>query len=98
MAKSHINKRKVYYLPIWFQAVKGASAVKSGIMNIPMVLSLVIVSIIAGIAVTTIGYCESKIVLKISNSLTFNRYAIDDRLIRNSSRWRWSALHPRPSL
>ena len=46
----------IYYLPIWFQAVKGASAVKSGIMNIPMVLTLVIVSILSGIGVTTIGY------------------------------------------
>lgn len=26
----------VFYLPIWFQAVKGASAVKSGIMNLPL--------------------------------------------------------------
>ncbi|KAJ5032371.1 uncharacterized protein L3040_008976 [Drepanopeziza brunnea f. sp. 'multigermtubi'] len=46
----------VYYLPIWFQAVKGASAVKSGIMNIPMVLSLVVVSISSGIGVTLLGY------------------------------------------
>jgi len=48
----------VYYLPIWFQAVKGASAFKSGIMNIPMVLSLVLVSIISGILVTVVGYCK----------------------------------------
>ncbi|PMD24864.1 putative HC-toxin efflux carrier [Hyaloscypha hepaticicola] len=46
----------VYFLPIWFQAVKGASAVKSGIMNLPMVLSLVLVSIISGIGVTLVGY------------------------------------------
>ena len=48
----------VYFLPIWFQAVKGASAVKSGIMNIPMILTLVLVSIIAGIGVTVLGYCK----------------------------------------
>ncbi|KAJ8069664.1 hypothetical protein OCU04_000096 [Sclerotinia nivalis] len=46
----------IYYLPIWFQAVKGDSAVKSGISNIPMVLTLVVVSIISGVGVTTIGY------------------------------------------
>jgi len=46
----------VYFTPIWFQAVKGASAVKSGIMNIPMVLSLVIVSVASGIGVTALGY------------------------------------------
>lgn len=46
----------VYYLPIWFQAIKGVSAVKSGIMNIPVVLSLVVASIIAGVCVSRIGY------------------------------------------
>lgn len=48
----------VYFLPLWFQAVKGASAFKSGIMNLPMILTLVIVSIIAGIGVTVLGYCK----------------------------------------
>lgn len=38
----------IFYIPIWFQAIKGVTAVKSGIMNLPMVLSLVLVSIIAG--------------------------------------------------
>ncbi|KAK0610986.1 major facilitator superfamily-domain-containing protein [Immersiella caudata] len=46
----------VYYLPIWFQAVKGASAVDSGIMNLPMLISCVLFSIFAGAAVTTWGY------------------------------------------
>ncbi|EFQ95213.1 hypothetical protein P3342_002006 [Pyrenophora teres f. teres] len=46
----------VYYLPIWFQAVKGASATKSGIMNLPAILGLVIISMLAGGAVTTLGY------------------------------------------
>jgi len=46
----------IFYLPIWFQAIKGVSAVKSGIMNIPMVLSLVIISIVAGGVVTAFGY------------------------------------------
>lgn len=46
----------VYYLPIWFQAIKGVTAVKSGIMNIPMVLSLVLMSMIGGFAVTKVGY------------------------------------------
>jgi hypothetical protein len=43
-------------IPIWFQAIKGASAVKSGIMNLPMILGLVIVSIVAGGAVSAVGY------------------------------------------
>ncbi|KAF5984804.1 putative DHA14-like major facilitator [Fusarium bulbicola] len=46
----------VFYIPIWFQAIKGVSAVKSGIMCLPMILSVVIFSIVAGGGVTTIGH------------------------------------------
>ncbi|KAH8693573.1 major facilitator superfamily domain-containing protein [Talaromyces proteolyticus] len=46
----------VYYLPIWFQAIKGVSAVKSGIMNLPMILGLVIISMLGGGLVTVLGY------------------------------------------
>lgn len=46
----------IYFLPIWFQAIKDVTAVKSGIMNIPLILSLVVASISAGIAVNKIGY------------------------------------------
>ena len=46
----------VYFLPIWFQAIKGVTAVKSGIMNLPLILSLVIASIMSGIAVNRVGY------------------------------------------
>lgn len=46
----------VYYLPIWFQAVQGASAVRSGIMNLPMLISCVVISVIAGATVTFWGY------------------------------------------
>ncbi|KAH7132101.1 major facilitator superfamily domain-containing protein [Dendryphion nanum] len=46
----------VYFLPIWFQAIKGASATKSGIMNLPMILGLVVISMGAGGAVTALGY------------------------------------------
>ncbi|RMZ91568.1 hypothetical protein DV736_g1158, partial [Chaetothyriales sp. CBS 134916] len=46
----------VYWVPIWFQAIKEASAFKSGIMCLPLVLSLVIANIISGIGTSTIGY------------------------------------------
>ena len=45
----------VYYLPIWFQAIKGASAIRSGIMTLPLVLSLVIASILAGSLTRKLG-------------------------------------------
>ena len=46
----------VYYIPIWFQAIKGVDAVQSGIRSIPLVLALVVASILAGITVGRIGY------------------------------------------
>ena len=46
----------VYYIPIWFQAIKEVSAVKSGIMCLPMILAVVIFSLIAGGGVTGCGY------------------------------------------
>ena len=46
----------VYYIPIWFQAIKGVSAIKSGIDTLPLILSLVVASITAGILVQKLGY------------------------------------------
>ena len=53
----------VLKLPIWFQAIKGASAVKSGIMAMPLILSLVIFSLLAGGIVTTTGYYNPWMIL-----------------------------------
>lgn len=46
----------MWQIPIWFQAVKDASAVRSGIMNLPMILGLVVMSVVTGGAVSAIGY------------------------------------------
>ena len=46
----------VYFIPIYFQAVKGVSAQESGIRTIPLVLSLVAGSIVSGVATGKIGY------------------------------------------
>lgn len=46
----------VYYIPIWFQSVQGVSAVNSGIRNLPMLLSVVVASLIAGGLITALGY------------------------------------------
>ena len=46
----------IYYIPIWFQAIKGTTATESGIRNLPMILALVVMSIASGVAVTLLGY------------------------------------------
>jgi MFS family permease len=46
----------VYLIPVWFQAIKGVSAVQSGIMNIPLILGVVVTSIIAGFLTRKVGY------------------------------------------
>jgi MFS family permease len=56
MAQGGAFLGSVYYLPIWFQAVKDASAVGSGIMNLPMLVAVVLCSVAAGAAVTIWGY------------------------------------------
>lgn len=46
----------VFYVPLWFQAIKGVSATKSGIMNLPLILGVTVLSIVAGVGITIIGY------------------------------------------
>ncbi|OAA77138.1 Major facilitator superfamily domain, general substrate transporter [Akanthomyces lecanii RCEF 1005] len=46
----------IYYLPIWFQGIKGDSASQSGIHNLPLLLSVVVFAIAGGIGVTIVGY------------------------------------------
>ncbi|KAI0473596.1 putative efflux pump [Xylariaceae sp. FL0804] len=46
----------IYYVPMWFQAIKRDSAMEAGIRNLPMLLSLVITSVIAGLSITATGY------------------------------------------
>lgn len=46
----------LYYIPIWFQAIKGTTATDSGIRNLPLILGLVLMSILSGGAVTVLGY------------------------------------------
>jgi hypothetical protein len=53
----------VYYLSIWFQAIKGDSAIRSGFSTLPFILALVIASILSGAFVTKIGYYNPSILL-----------------------------------
>ena len=52
----------VYYLSIWFQAIKGDSAIRSGYSTLPFILSLVVASIFSGGLVGRIGYYNPSII------------------------------------
>ncbi|KAF7168112.1 hypothetical protein CNMCM6106_003438 [Aspergillus hiratsukae] len=45
-----------YYLPIWFQAIKSASPVHSGIMMLPTVIPSAVASLMAGFLINRLGY------------------------------------------
>lgn len=46
----------LYYLPIWFQAIKGVSAIDSGIRLLPTIIPTVIGAIGSGIVISKLGY------------------------------------------
>ncbi|KAL8666226.1 MAG: hypothetical protein Q9168_007534 [Polycauliona sp. 1 TL-2023] len=46
----------IYYLPIWFQAVKDVSATQSGVMNLPLIMAHVVAALLAGGLITYTGY------------------------------------------
>ncbi|KAG4441523.1 hypothetical protein IFR05_002980 [Cadophora sp. M221] len=45
-----------FYLPIWFQAVEGVSALQSGTDLLPLLLLIFVSSIISGISISKTGY------------------------------------------
>ena len=46
----------LYYLPIWFQAIKGTSATKSGIDNLPLLLGNTVMNVVSGALISRFGY------------------------------------------
>jgi MFS family permease len=52
----------VYYLSIWFQAIKGDTAIRSGYSTLPFILSLVVASIFSGVLVSRIGYYNPSLI------------------------------------
>lgn len=53
----------VYSSPIYSQAIFGSSAIRSGVLILPLVLSLVVSSILTGGLVTAIGYYTPSLIL-----------------------------------
>ncbi len=52
----------LYYIPIYFQAIKGTSAIKSGINTLPLVLALVAASISSGFLTSKSGYYTPQLI------------------------------------
>ncbi|KAH8646121.1 major facilitator superfamily domain-containing protein [Xylariales sp. PMI_506] len=46
----------VYYLPIWFQAIKDVDAITSGVMLLPLFIATVVGSLSSGIIISRVGY------------------------------------------
>ncbi|KAJ6603601.1 major facilitator superfamily transporter [Mycena vulgaris] len=76
-----------FYLPIWFQAVRGLSAVHSGIDNLPLILSFVVAAIFAGGLITKIGYYSPFMIA--SSVLTAIGTGLISTLKINSSHKKW---------
>lgn len=65
----------MYYLPIWFQAIDGNSAVESGINLLPMVMPIVVTPIVVtpivtGQLVSRFGYYTPFMIFRVSLTAT----------------------------
>ena len=71
----------IYYLPLYFQSVKGSSATQSGIELLPLLLATVISSIVTGGLISAIGYYTPVLILCMAlfaiGSGLITTYAID---------------------
>ena len=52
---SHTAISQIYYLPFYFQAIKGTSAEGSGIHTLPYFISLAVITISIGFLVARVG-------------------------------------------
>jgi hypothetical protein len=55
----------IYYLPEWFQVIKAVSPTKSGIMYLPLSISDILSAILAGVAVSHMGYANPFILVRV---------------------------------
>ncbi|CAN8102135.1 unnamed protein product [Discula destructiva] len=77
----------VYYMPIWFQTVKLVEAVQSGIYTLPLVLSLVLSSLMTGVATQRIGYYVPSMLL--SPSIMAIGEGLLSTLVRSAPQGQW---------
>ncbi|OTB01195.1 hypothetical protein M426DRAFT_64553 [Hypoxylon sp. CI-4A] len=60
----------VPYIPVWFQAIRGYSALSSGVMLIPTIAGYVVSSIIAGGLTSAIGYYNPAMIVGTALSIS----------------------------
>ncbi|KAI0460276.1 MFS general substrate transporter [Xylaria acuta] len=77
----------IYYLPLWFQVVKGATATQSGINTLPFVLSLVVASTLSGAFTQKFGYYVPAMIASPSLLATGQGLMSTFRVNEPSSRW-----------
>ncbi|PVI02272.1 MFS general substrate transporter [Periconia macrospinosa] len=53
----------ITYLPIWFQAVKGANALRSGVMTAPLIIAFIVMPILSGALTQGLGYYNPAMIL-----------------------------------
>jgi MFS transporter, DHA2 family, glioxin efflux transporter len=58
----------LYYLPIYFQSILGASPIQSGVNNLPLVLTAALFSLVGGVVVASTG--RAQLVIMICSMLT----------------------------
>ena len=77
----------IYYLPIWFQGIKGDSPVTSGIHMIPYVAANALFSLLAGIYVTKIGYFAPPAIVGCAISIAGSALLSTLQVNTASSKW-----------
>lgn len=55
-ALSSASEIVIYYIPLWFQAIKGVSAIRSGVFAMPLTATDALAGLVTGFAVAFVGY------------------------------------------
>ncbi|KAK4105343.1 MFS general substrate transporter [Parathielavia hyrcaniae] len=77
-----------YFLPVWFQAIQGVSALQSGIDMIPYFIVNAVFAVLAGIFVTKVGYATPPAV--IGNAIGTAGLGLLTRLRVDSTTAQWA--------
>ncbi|TVY85172.1 MFS thioclapurine efflux transporter [Lachnellula suecica] len=77
----------VTYLPVWFQAVRNASALRSGVMITPLIASFVVMAAISGGITQSIGYYNPAMIFGVVLSAIGGGLLSTFKINMSSSKW-----------